>query len=89
MKTQKHGFKTSEFWFGVILAIGIYALIWTKRYPEYSSSASDGIKDLMYMWAFYAGARSYMKTKNEKTTTSTTASVTTDKLHGEIPQQTV
>lgn len=88
MKPQKHGFKTSEFWFGVILAIGIYALIWTKRYPEYSSSASDGIKDLMYMWAFYAGARSYMKTKNEKPTTNPPGAPP-DKLHGQIPQQTV
>lgn len=69
-KAKLGGFKSSEFWFGFVLAFGIWWLIYVDKYPAYGSPGYDGVTNLMIIWSVYAGARSVVKSingKNEKT----------------------
>lgn len=59
--TMKPGWKTTEFWFGFLLAVGIYLLIWFKRYPAHGDAGYEGVEWLMGIWAAFTGVRTVLK----------------------------
>ena len=70
---MKHGIRTTEFWWGLTLSAGIFALVWTGRYPDHGTAGYEGVDWLIYIWAAYTGVRNYTKGKNETTTRITTS----------------
>jgi len=57
----KNGIKTTEFWFGLLLAAGIYALIWLRRYPAHGEPGYEGIEWMLVIWGSYTGYRGVVK----------------------------
>jgi hypothetical protein len=57
----KNGIKTTEFWFGIVLAAGIYALIWSQKYPGHGEAGYEGIEWMLVIWGSYTGYRGVVK----------------------------
>ena len=58
---MKNGIKTTEFWFGFLLAAGIYALIWLQKYPAHADPGYEGIEWMLVIWGSYTGYRGVAK----------------------------
>lgn len=58
---MKRGLKTTEFWWGFVLSVGIWWLIYMGLYPAHGSAAADGVEWLVALWFAYTGYRGYVK----------------------------
>lgn len=73
---MKPGWKTSEFWFGFLLAVGLFLLIWFKRYPAFGDPGYDGISWLITIWGAYMGAQKIVKWNNPLADSGATTAAT-------------